>query len=168
MKREPSQPGIFVGNEVENTPARGMRTLFVAGVYNVDIIKYSAHVHGVEHIYLGANQCVRRHDMLQELAAVAQQLLVYTDYKVTLDFPLWLADVLTGYNALLTNENFIPMLSMSARHIERIARNPNATLKLDDDVRDVVNTGVWCHPVKALLSPETKTEWSAYKEDKDV
>ena len=44
---------FFIGNEVEHTPAFGLRTLFVTGVQPVDAI--ARNLQGCEHIFFGAN-----------------------------------------------------------------------------------------------------------------
>ena len=46
---------FFIGTEVENTKAHGLRTLFVAGLQPTSKIIKHAEENKVEHIYLGAN-----------------------------------------------------------------------------------------------------------------
>ena len=46
---------FFVGTEVEQSPAYGLRTLFVVGLQDTDDINYFAELHGCEHVYFGAN-----------------------------------------------------------------------------------------------------------------
>ena len=48
-------PDFFTGVEVENSPAKGMRTLFVVGVQPVEKILEIAIRANIKHIYLGAN-----------------------------------------------------------------------------------------------------------------
>jgi hypothetical protein len=47
---------FFIGTEVEHTPAFGLRTLFVVGLQDSQIIKQEAMNNDCEHIYFGANQ----------------------------------------------------------------------------------------------------------------
>ena len=47
---------MFVGVEVEHTPAHGMTTLFVAGKHDIHSIIDLAYINNCTHIYLGANQ----------------------------------------------------------------------------------------------------------------
>ena len=47
---------FFVGTEVEHTPAFGLRTLFVVGLHDPQIVLQEFNNHNCEHIYFGANQ----------------------------------------------------------------------------------------------------------------
>ena len=46
---------LFVGTEVEHTPAVGLKTLFVVGVQPVELIDAAYTAHKCTHIYFGAN-----------------------------------------------------------------------------------------------------------------
>jgi hypothetical protein len=46
---------FFIGNEVEHTPAYGMKTLFVTGVQDELIIESLIHNNNCQHIFFGAN-----------------------------------------------------------------------------------------------------------------
>ena len=50
------QVDFFVGEEVEHTPAVGMRTLFVVGIQDTAEIHAKAMAYKCDHIYFGANQ----------------------------------------------------------------------------------------------------------------
>ena len=61
MKREYTSGTVegvtfFIGTEIERTPAHGMKTLFVVGVQDEQIIINLANDNGCSHIYFGANQ----------------------------------------------------------------------------------------------------------------
>jgi hypothetical protein len=47
---------FFIGTEVEHTPAFGLRTLFVVGVQDPQIVLQEFDNNNCEHIYFGANQ----------------------------------------------------------------------------------------------------------------
>jgi len=47
---------FFIGTEVEHTPAFGLRTLFVVGVQDPQIVLQEFNNNNCEHIYFGANQ----------------------------------------------------------------------------------------------------------------
>ena len=47
---------FFVGTEVEHTPAFGLRTLFVVGRQDPQIVLQEFDNNNCEHIYFGANQ----------------------------------------------------------------------------------------------------------------
>ena len=57
MNREGhNNASIFVGTEVEHSPAYGKKTLFVIGIQSVELIDAAYIAHKCEHIYFGANQ----------------------------------------------------------------------------------------------------------------
>ena len=57
MQREGHETAsVFVGTEVEHSPAHGMKTLFVIGIHDATKIVGLAQKHGCQHIYFGANQ----------------------------------------------------------------------------------------------------------------
>jgi hypothetical protein len=47
---------LFVGTEVEHSPAYGQKTLFVVGIQENDLIEAAVIAHKCTHIYFGANQ----------------------------------------------------------------------------------------------------------------
>jgi hypothetical protein len=46
---------FFIGNEVEHTPAYGMKTLFVTGIQPVEAIEGILANNEIKHIFFGAN-----------------------------------------------------------------------------------------------------------------
>lgn len=166
MKRDPRIKQMFVGTEVENSPHKGLKTLFVAGLYPVKAVLERAKVEKISHIYLAANQsyCSATPSEWKRLA----YFIAFLDLKVTLNLPLtelenYLdAEAPAGYEFEKNDVHF--MLSVSARRIQTL--NSKATIKFDDDMRSVVNPGVWCVPVSTLLDDTNFTPWSAYKDDK--
>ena len=51
---------LFVGTEVEHTPAYGLRTLFVVGIQDLELIEAAYVAHKCKHIYFGANHSFPR------------------------------------------------------------------------------------------------------------
>ena len=47
---------LFVGTEIEFTPAHGQKTLFVVGIQPKELIEVAMIAHKCTHIYFGANQ----------------------------------------------------------------------------------------------------------------
>ena len=57
MNREGHEAvSFFIGTEVEHSPAYGLRTLFVVGVQDPQIVLQQFNNNDCEHIYFGANQ----------------------------------------------------------------------------------------------------------------
>ena len=74
----------FVGDEIENTIAKGFRTLFVVGTRDPKEIKDLADHHNCKHIYFGTSQS---YDGNEKFKTVMQELLE-DKYWVTLDLSL--------------------------------------------------------------------------------
>lgn len=162
---------FFVGTEVEHTPALGLRTLFVVGVKNSDLIGRLAKQHDCQHIYLGANQSFdpgnwQDGGSLESDAwsAMINQVLDL-GHLTTLDFDVshveWVCE--GGYTE---KNNFIPQISVKVPYIQLLGYN--ATLKIDDKGFDKSNPGVWCHPLHDLQLRSRFTPWSQYRKDSPI
>jgi hypothetical protein len=157
---------IFVGTEVEHTPAFGLKTLFVVGVQSVELIEAAYIAHKCEHIYFGANQSFAP-DSLDYYKPWDEMIshFLKKDRLCTLDFDaVDTEDVLdfgfTEYN------NFIPMISVKLPYLQQLGYN--ATIKLDDKDFKATNPGVWCHSLHNLLDRKVFTDWSKYTQDEVV
>lgn len=148
---------FFIGEEVENTPQLGEKTLFVVGLQNYDdIVKYAGDT--IKHIYLGANMSWTLDDSWDSMVFP----LLKDGYWVTLDFPNsdieWVLE--SGYTEY---NRFIPMISVPVPYIEQLGYN--ACLKIDDKGFDASNPGVWVHSVHSLKDQDVFTHWSKYTKD---
>lgn len=156
---------VFVGTEVEHTPAYGMKTLFVTGVQNSAHIIQIAKEKNCAHVYLGANMSFdvteNTHEQWEPWEIMAKDLLKLGLW-VTLDIDIkqvegLLETGLTEYN------QFIPMISAKLPYIDLLGYN--ACLKIDDKDFSASNTGVWVHRVHDLRNKDVYTPWYKYKED---
>jgi len=159
---------FFTGPEVENTPAKGLLTLFVVGVQPVGKILNFAKSHEVNHIYLGANQSYTDPDD-EAWHTMTNQCLEQFDGYVTLDInqkffeQIDYLDWVTGW---CEKSNFIPMIAVKIPYIELF--NYNTTIKLDDIGFNKTNPGVWCHSLHDLKPRDNFTHWGEYTKDKVV
>lgn len=160
---------MFVGQEVEHTPAHKMPTLFVVGIQPVSEIVSAAESKSVQHIYFGANMSFPKlsqddHAAWQEWANMIQPL-IDQNYLCTLDIG---ADQVEGLLAtkLTENSKFIPMISVKLPYIHQLGNN--ATIKLDDRDFRATNPGVWCHRVHDLMTHTSFTDWSKYTQDEII
>lgn len=164
---------FFVGNEVEHTPAYGMRTLFVVGVQPINEIQAWAIAHQCQHIYFGANMSFdatgtndaddwkRWEDMIQVM--LQSKNLQGQPYWCTLDIDVrHVEGLLEG--GLSEHNRFIPMISVKLPYTGLL--NYNTTIKIDDKTFDATNPGVWCWSLHDLMDRRKFTDWSKYKEDK--
>ena len=149
---------LFVGTEVEHTPAFNKKTLFVVGVQEIDLI-YSAYVaHKCEHIYFGANQSfpTGRADS-KDWTRWENMIMPFIGrgYWCTLDIDVKDVEGLLE-TPLVEHHKFIPMISVKLPYIQQLGYN--ATIKLDDTNFAHSNPGVWCHSVHALTKRSTFTD----------
>lgn len=166
MNREGHQnANFFVGTEVEHSPAHGLKTLFVVGVQDTDIISKKCRASWCEHIYFGANQSFPMYDItLDDWQPWVNMILTCLDagFWCTLDLDVSQIEGLLE-SRLLEYHNFVPMISVKLPHIQQLGYN--ATIKLDDRDFAATNPGVWCHSVHALQDRKTFTPWSQYTKD---
>jgi len=165
---------LFLGTEIEHSPALGKRTLFVVGTTTVEeidqVLKDSfAQINGpIEHIYFGANHSFPSgHELNYDTWTPWENMILpFIDRGMlcTLDFDVscaeWVLDAcLEEYN------NFIPMISVRLPYISMLNRNYNTTIKLDDKDFDASNPGVWCHSLHSLMDRRVFTNWTQYTKD---
>jgi hypothetical protein len=165
---------FFVGQEVEHTPAYGMRTLFVTGVQPVseiqdwldDFNSFEDKSKHIEHIYFGANMSFPNIPVNNGAEWAKWETMIYhfldNGYLCTLDIDISCVEGLvesgfTEYN------NFIPMISAKLPYIQLLGYN--AILKIDDKDFNASNPGVWCHSVNELKNRNNFTDWSKYTKD---
>jgi hypothetical protein len=174
MKREydsgvSDKATMFVGTEVEHTPAFGMKTLFVVGVQDqLDVLK-QAQINDVQHIYFGANQSFPRLDVNDSIGWRPWEdmigRLLGIGYLCTLDLDVAQVEGLLE-TSFVEYHNFIPMISVKLPYIQQLGYN--ATIKLDDRDFEATNPGVWCHSLHNLKNRDVFTPWSKYTQDKVI
>ena len=182
MKREyetGTAEGItfFIGTEIERTPAFGMRTLFVVGTHDPQIVLHIANdtqslleeSKRIKHIYFGANQSFPKletndstgwrpwEDMIQECLDAG--------YWCTLDFDVAQVEGLLE-SGLTENRRFIPQVSVKMPYLTQLGYN--ATIKIDDKGFEATNPGVWCLPIGAITQRKYFTNWDEYGNDEVI
>lgn len=171
MTIERVAPDFFTGVEVENSPAKGMRTLFVVGLQPVDTIIANVLNSKSQHVYIGANMSLHNlanddHDSWREWDRMIEGVLESgkVDY-VTVDFT---AAQVEGFLESLASEDnrVIPMISVKLPYTKLL--NYNTTIKIDDKDFNATNPGVWCHSLHDLMDRDTFTPWHAYVGDNPV
>jgi hypothetical protein len=161
---------LFVGTEVEHSPAHGMTTLFVVGVQQPHEIQHylTNNPYGIKHIYFGANQSFPTHDMTaDEWRSWLEMMRPFLDqdYFCTLDLDACqVPDLMETW--LVERHRFIPMISVKLPYINQLGYN--ATLKLDDTNFEHSNPGVWCHSIHSLQKRDVFTDWSKYTQDEVI
>lgn len=165
---------FFVGTEVEHTPAFGLRTLFVVGPHNPQLVETVINNYNqeIEHIYFGANQSfptVAKDDSswnrwMEEWEYMVRYFLD-RDRLCTLDFDASYAEDILE-TPLVEYHNFIPMISVKLPYIRQFGYN--ATIKLDDKDFKATNPGVWCHSLHDLQNSKMFTDWSKYTKDEVI
>jgi len=171
MTIERVAPDFFTGVEVENSPAKGMRTLFVVGIQSVDTIIANVLNSKSQHVYIGANMSLHNlanddHDGWREWDRMIEGVLDSgaVDY-VTVDFTSAQVDGFLESRASEDNR-VIPMISVKLPYTRLL--NYNTTIKIDDKDFNATNPGVWCHSLHDLMNRDTFTPWHAYVGDNPV
>ena len=174
MKREYTEgtaEGItfFVGDEIEHTPAYGMRTLFVVGVQNVDRILEMASDNCCDHIYFGANQSFPDIGVNDARIWKQWEYMIETclkaDFWCTLDLDVRQVEGLLE-GPLVEHRRFIPQISVKIPYLTQLGYN--ATIKIDDKDFAASNAGVWCHRLNTLLDESKFTNWDQYGKDEII
>lgn len=159
---------MFVGYEVEHSPAYGMKTLFVVGTHSADNIIQAAKDAECEHVYFGANQSFNLLNNDAEGWNTWEKMIMAVmdaGFLATLDIG---TDQIHGLldGGLTENNRFIPMISVKIPYTKLF--NYNATVKIDDIGFDSTNPGVWCWSLQDLMDRKRFTSWLEYKNDKPI
>lgn len=153
----------FVGDEIEHTPAFGMKTLFVVGLHDTGEVYHRAVVAHCTHVYLGANQCYTREGNWEQLGID----LLEHGFWVTLDFPIEDYEyTLESCGRLFEHVRFIPQVSVKIPYTS--LSNYNTVIKIDDKGFEATNPGVWCHQLHDLMDRSKFTSWDKYKDDSPI
>jgi len=164
---------FFLGTEVEDTPTKGMKTLFVVGVQDPLVIMHRANNLNCNAIYFGANHSFELDHNPERIFAEWQKwedmiipILNHPDkFWCTLDFDVKYAeDFLECSFTEFTR--FIPMISVKLPYISQF--NYNTTLKIDDRDFEATNHGVWCHSLHELQDKQHFTSWKEYNDDTTI
>ena len=159
---------FFVGTEVEHTPAFGMKTLFVVGVHNEQVIVELAKNNNCKHIFFGANHSFNpKHNDYDDWKQWEDMVIscLESDFLCSLDIPL---SAVEQFNDGGLNEynNFIPQIRVPIPYIK--LWNYNTMLKIDDKDFKATNPGVWSHSLHTLMDRSKFTDWAQYKNDEIV
>ncbi len=157
---------FFTGEEIEKTPAHGIKTLFVVGLQDTDQILKLAKRCYCEHIYFGANQSFAPTGTDDAETWRLWEDMIYVcleaGYWCTLDFDVRDVEGLLE-SGLTEKRRFIPQISVKLPYLQQLGYN--ATIKLDDVDFAATNPGVWCHRLHNLTSTDSFTNWDQYGKD---
>lgn len=161
----------FTGIEVENSPAKGMQTLFVIGLQPVGEILSIVAKSRIKHVYLGANMSLHdvandHHSSWRKWDDMFEALLTDPSIEyITVDI---LSTQIEGFleSTMSEDNRVIPMVSVKLPYTRLL--NYNTTIKIDDKGFDSTNPGVWCMPLSDLTKRKHFTPWNAYKGDNPV
>jgi hypothetical protein len=159
----------FVGTEVEQTPAFGIKTLFVVGLQPVDEIRKHAEAEDCDHIFFGANHSFDPDEFndWDTWKEWEEMISFFLDekYLCSLDIPLSAVEEFHD-SGLNDYHNFIPQIRIPIPYIK--LWNYNTMLKIDDKTFDFSNPGVWVHRLHELRNHSNFTGWDNYSNDKVV
>ena len=163
---------FFTGDEVEHTPAYGMKTLFVVGLQSTDTVQKYLEYSSAKHIFFGANHSFSDRVFVDEWVELIEHFLKQGIW-CSLDIPLELAKYIKESN-LNNYAKFIPQLRVVIPDVA--GWNANTTVKIDDIGFNKTNSGVWVHQLKKLTVEDdhlndtnsTFTSWKMYRNDKPL
>jgi hypothetical protein len=157
---------FFIGNEVEHTPAYGMRTLFVTGLQSIYQILSAKGIEDINHIFFGANHSFDPKTP-EEWRGWEKMIEFFLDqnYLCSLDIPLSAVEEFND-GGLNDYNNFIPQIRVPIPYIK--LWNYNTMLKIDDKDFRATNPGVWSHSLHDLKDRKKFTPWADYKNDKVI
>jgi hypothetical protein len=160
---------FFTGIEIEKTPAYGMKTLFVVGVHDDQIITTMAQNNDCTHIYFGANQSFKTEGTNDAQNWRMWEDMIYVcleqGYWCTLDLDVSEVEGLLE-SGLVEKRQFIPQISVKLPYLQQLGYN--ATIKIDDKDFKATNPGVWCHNLHDLLGRDRFTSWDQYGKDEII
>lgn len=164
---------FFIGDEIERTPAYGMRTLFVVGVHEpqdiLEMLQTKLAYSDIEHIYFGANQSFNPKGTNDVETWRPWEDMIYVllenDYWCTLDLDVRDVEGLLE-SGLIEKRRFIPQISVKLPYLQQLGYN--ATIKIDDVDFAATNPGVWCHKLHDLLNSDKFTNWDQYGKDEII
>ena len=163
---------MFLGTEIEHTPAYGKKTLFIVGIIDTDeILKvlddpFTKVNTPVEHIFFGANHSFNPKTSPEWTNWENMiELFLKKDYLCSLDIPISCAEEFHE-NGLCEYNNFIPQIRVPIPYIK--LWNYNTMLKIDDKDFRATNPGVWSHSLHTLMDRSKFTDWNQYKNDEVI
>ena len=159
---------FFVGDEVEHTPAYGMKTLFVVGEQTIESVqsRLDSEEH-VSHIFFGAN-----HSFNPLFAGSWNhwgQIITHflsTGKLCSLDIPFTVISDFNTKTDLCKYSNFIPQIRIPVANIKDWSYN--TMVKIDDTTFNATNPGVWTHSLHELQDQKKFTNWFDYNNDKVI
>jgi len=158
----------FIGTEVENTRTKGLKTLFVVGLQEVNQILSIANMNNCQAIYFGANHsfAIKKNSDKEWLPweKMIKEVLNTSKFWCLFDFDVkyQLSFLDTG---LAENIKMIPVVSVKIPYIEQLGYN--AVIKIDDMDFNKSNPGVWTHSVQDITYPDSFTHWDDYRNDEE-
>ena len=165
---------FFWGEEVEHTPAFGMKTLFVIGYQVQDPIQsllddrnnLTDTTKHVNHIFFGANDSYHPRT-LDEITAWENVIHTFLDrgYWCSLDIPFQYVEHFHD-GGLCERDRFIPIIKVPVPYIR--LWNYNTCVKIDDRDFADTNPGVWVHSLHDLQDRTKFTDWSKYSKDEVI
>lgn len=165
---------FFVGDEIEHSPVRGHRTLFVVGIQDPDAIAWQIGEHDravrspITHVYFGANHSFPQLSFADAAWADWERMIqsmLDRGFWCTLDLDVTCVEGLAE-TGLTESPRFVPMISVKLPYIALLGYN--AVIKLDDRDFAATNPGVWCHELHDLMSRERFTSWDQYGQDQVI
>lgn len=160
-----STANFFIGNEVEHTPAFGLKTLFVVGYQTIEAIQHRLDTEeDITHIFFGANHSFNP-QYLGSWVSWDHTIKHFLENGKTcsLDIPITAVSEFNTKTTLCSYTNFIPQIRIPVANIKDWSYN--TMIKIDDIGFNLTNPGVWSHSLHKLQDDTVFTSWTDYNND---
>tara|TARA_B100000508_G_C11431760_1_gene263796 strand:+ start:112 stop:630 length:519 start_codon:yes stop_codon:yes gene_type:complete len=153
----------FVGEEIEHTNNKGLRTLFVVGQEHssLDIISV-ARANNCLHVYLGANQTYANETPDFEEVERLVEKITKAGLAVTVDVPCFVWDVFV--RVVTPRAGLTINISVPLPNIEKYDMR-SVNIKVDDADFNYSNPGVWVFNMDHNATKDKFTKWDEYTKD---
>jgi hypothetical protein len=163
---EHSDVVYYVGENVEQTMAYGMQTLFLNEPRPAQMVIDIANDKKCTHVYIGAGGTFQpKSNQDWDVYEVLIESLTDAGFLVSVEHNLtqseWFLESCWADNIMV-----IPVLSIVIPYIAQYGNQ--ACMKISDEGFNKTNPGVWVHSCNTMTSTKSFTHWSKYKGDLPV
>jgi hypothetical protein len=161
------QPDYVMGDEVENTPAYGKKSLFITSVADYDLIEQMAKDHNIKQLYFEFIWAIDNHpNAIPKVIKDFRKALKYfldKGYLCGLDTP---AEYAEKFADLHKYKNLINNIAIDIPKLDKY--NDNTVVKLRDAKFGGDNGGVYVTPLNKIMTDKNFTSWGDFGPDVEI
>ena len=154
------KPDFVMGNELENTKNKGLKTLFVTNVDDLDLVEKLFKETKVKQMYFefthGVNQQKNTKQVINKFKKALDRFLP-TGIKIALDTPAYFAEEFADYGKY---KNLVLNILVQLPELDK--HNNNTVIKLGDNFKNGKNKGIYVANISAIKNKKNMTPKSKY------